>query len=76
LLRVDCTNGTLGYRLVIFCGLLNRFCCRCVLPRYDLNDTDAPRARLVLVLVCCTSMSGLPRLCRFVIGMFVAVIKA
>ena len=76
LLLVVRTNGIVGYLLVVVCGSLGIGCCRCVLPRYDLNDTDAPRARLVLVLVCCTSMSGLPRLCRFVIGMSIAVIKA
>jgi len=48
----------LGYRLIVVCGLLGIRCCRCVLPRYDLTDTDAPRARLVLVLLCCSSMSG------------------
>ena len=58
LLRVGRTNGIGGYRLVIVCGLLGMLGCRCVLPRYDLNDTDAPRARLVLVLLCCSSMSG------------------
>jgi hypothetical protein len=58
LLRVVRTNGIGGYRLIVFYGWLSIRCCRCVLPRYDLNDTDAPRARLVLVLLCCSSMSG------------------
>ena len=58
LLRVVRTNGTLGYRLIIVYGWLGIRCCRCVLPRYDLNHTDAPHARLVLVLLCCSSMSG------------------
>ena len=75
LLRVDRTNGIKGGLLVIVCGWLSIRCCRCVLPRYDLNDTDAPRARLVLVLVCCTFMSGVPRLCRFVIGMLLLLLK-
>ena len=58
LLRVVRTNGTLGYLPIDVCGWLGRLGCRCVLPRYDLTDTDAPRARLVLVLLCCSSMSG------------------
>ena len=76
MLRVDCTNDIVGDLLVIVCGWLGRLRFRYVLPRYDLTDTDAPLARLVLGLRCCSSMSGLPRLCRFVIGMFVAVLKA
>ncbi len=58
LLRVVRTNGIVGYRLIVVYGLLGIRCCRCELPRYDLNDTDAPHARLVLGLVCCSSMSG------------------
>ena len=57
LLRVDYTNGTWGYRLVIVCGLLNMFCCRCVLPRYDLNEL-ARAVALALLLFRCRSMSG------------------
>jgi len=33
LLRAGCTNGIVGYRLVIVCGLLGRLRCRYVLPR-------------------------------------------
>ena len=33
LLRVGRTNGIVGYRLVIVCGLLGRLRCRYVLPR-------------------------------------------
>jgi len=58
LLRVVRTNGIGGYRLIVVYGWLGIRCCRYVLPRYDLNDTDAPRARLVLGFVCCSSMSG------------------
>ncbi len=58
LLRVVRTNGIVGYRLIVVYGLLGIRCCRYVLPRYDLTDTDAPRSRLVLGLVCCSSMSG------------------
>ena len=58
LLRVGRTNGIVGCLLVVVYGWLGIVCCRCVLPRYDLNDTDAPRARLVLVLWWCSSMSG------------------
>ena len=72
LLRVGRTNGIVGYLLIVVCGWLGILCCRCVLPRYDLNDTDAPRSRLVGGLCRCSSMSGLPRLCWFVVGMFVA----
>jgi hypothetical protein len=57
LLRVDRTNGTLGYRLVIVCGLLNMFCYRYVLPRYDLNEL-ARAVALALLLFRCRSMSG------------------
>ena len=58
LLRVGRTNGIVGYLLIVVCGWLGILCCRCVLPRYDLNDTDAPRARLVGGLWWCSSMSG------------------
>ena len=58
LLPAGCTNGIVGYRLVIVYGLLGRLRCRYVLPRYDLTDTDAPRARLVLGLCRCSFMSG------------------
>jgi len=75
LLHVDRTNGIVGYRLVIVCGLLGKLRFRYVLPRYDLNEL-ARAVALAHGLLSCSSMSGLPRLCRFVIGMFVAVIKA
>ena len=58
LLRVVRTNGTLGYLPIDVCGWLGRLGCRCVLPRYDLTDTDAPRARLVLGMCRCSFMSG------------------
>ena len=57
LLRVDRTNGTLGYRLVIVYGSLGIGCCRCVLPRYDLNEL-ARAVALAHGLRCCSSMSG------------------
>ena len=57
LLRVVRTNGTLGYRLVIVCGLLSRLGCRCVLPRYDLNEL-ARAVALAHGLRGCGSMSG------------------
>ena len=75
MLRVDCTNDIVGDLLVIVCGLLGRLRCHYVLPRYDLTDL-ARAGALAHGLRCCSSMSGLPRLCRFVIGMFVAVLKA
>ncbi len=57
LLRVGCTNGTVGYLLVIVCGLLSRLRCRYVLPRYDLNEL-ARAVALAHGLRCCSSMSG------------------
>jgi hypothetical protein len=57
LLRVVRTNGTLGYRLTIVYGLLSRLGCRCVLPRYDLNEL-ARAVALAHGLRCCGSMSG------------------
>ena len=58
LLHVVRTNGIVDYRLVNVCGLLGRLRCRYVLPRYDLTQADAPRARLVLGLCRCSFMSG------------------
>ena len=57
LLHVDRTNGTLGYRLIVFYGSLGIDCFRCVLPRYDLNEL-ARAVALALGLRCCSSMSG------------------
>ena len=57
LLRVGCTNGIMGYLLVIVCGLLGIRCCRYVLPRYDLNEL-ARAVALAHGLRCCSSMSG------------------
>ena len=57
LLRVDCTNGIGGYRLVNVYGLLGIDCCRYVLPRYDLNEL-ARAVALALLLFRCSSMSG------------------
>jgi hypothetical protein len=57
LLRVDRTNGIVGCRLVIVYGLPSRLRCRCVLPRYDLNEL-ARAVALALLLFRCSSMSG------------------
>jgi hypothetical protein len=57
LLRVVRTNGTWGYLPVNVCGWLGRLGCRCVLPRYDLNEL-ARAVALALLLLCCGSMSG------------------
>ena len=57
LLRVVRTNGTLGYLPVNVCGSLGRLGCRCVLPRYDLNEL-ARAVALAHGLRCCGSMSG------------------
>ena len=58
LLHVVRTNGIVDYLLVNVCGWLGRLRCRYVLPRYDLTQADAPRARLVLGLCRCSFMSG------------------
>jgi hypothetical protein len=57
LLRVDRTNGIVDYLLVVVCGWLSRLGCRCVLPRYDLNEL-ARAVALAHGLRCCSSMSG------------------
>ncbi len=57
LLRVDCTNDVVGYRLVIVYGLLGRLRCRYVLPRYDLTQL-ARAGALALGLCRCSFMSG------------------
>ena len=57
LLRVVRTNGTLGYLPIDVCGWLGRLGCRCVLPRYDLNEL-ARAVALAHGLRCCSSMSG------------------
>ena len=57
LLRVVRTNGTLGYLPIDVCGWLSRLGCRCVLPRYDLNEL-ARAVALAHGLRFCGSMSG------------------
>jgi hypothetical protein len=57
LLRVVRTNDIGDYRLIVVYGLLGIRCCRCELPRYDLNEL-ARAVALALGLLCCSSMSG------------------